>query len=172
MPPLSPEEAIEILRQHHGLCVGGPRKGVDAPKLSFEEVVGTAILHNDPAVCESITPLFALKTWSIQEILAESPPQSLGRIRICAVVALIILDFSTIGIPNAPQKRVALKRLNQALKEHTLETDPWNQASKDPSIIDGYWSNTFENIGLKTNWPLADFIKRWNHTCTRYHLEN
>lgn len=59
-PLFTPAEAVDILRQHHGLRVGGLRKGVEAPYLPFEKAVGIAIMHEDTAVTEVLTALIGL----------------------------------------------------------------------------------------------------------------
>jgi hypothetical protein len=162
-PPYSPAEAVEILRQHHGLRVGGLRKGAEAPFLPFEQAVGIALMHEDTAVAEVLTALIGLVAYDPELLVRETGVDARPRLRLCAGVAAIILEISTLGVRDPSQKKRQVGTLKHLLTNYRLDDDKWNALDRnEPTIEREYWNLIFQEIGLTARWPIADFMKSWS----------
>ncbi len=160
---ITPADALEILRQHYGLALGGNRKGVSAPYRLFEDLVSVAVMHPDTTVAEVITPLLGLIPYNPALVISSAPEAARPRLRLCAVTAGILLEFSTYGVRDPIRKKRQVRRLNDLLCSYRLDNDPWNEFSRgDLTTPVEYWNTIFLEIGLKARWPLADFQKRWS----------
>jgi hypothetical protein len=162
-PSFTPAEAIEILRHHHGLSIGGLRKGEEAPYLPFEQVLGIAILHEDTAVAELLTALVGMITYDPDLLVRATSESARPRLRLCAVVAAILLEISTLGVRDPSAKKRQVNRLKALLCDYRMDDDTWNAPDRnDPSIEPEYWNGLFREVGLTARWPIADFMKRWS----------
>ena len=160
-------QAITVLHTHYGLPAGGRRHFDPPPWRSFEDVAGIALGHDETTITESISALLTLTIYDAGKLVANTPGANMPRLRLAATVANLLLDITTWGILDSLLRR---RQLDQLLADPKVgaakfrAADEWNNALRGGSIPAEYWTAFFIPMGLFVRWPLADFIKTWEHT--------
>ena len=160
-------DAIIQLHFYYGLPLGGRRFFAAPEKKAFHELAGVAIGHQETTITEGVTSLLTMTVYDAAKLVANTPGANLPRLRLAATVANLLLDISTWGIPDSLSIRRQLYQLLADPKVRAAKfspTDDWNNLLRGGSIPSEYWTTVFLPLGLVVRWPLADFLKTWEHT--------
>jgi hypothetical protein len=157
--------AISVLRWHYGM-IGQPKSDERPPVLPFEQAFGSALGTTDPANFECLCPVLIFNRWDPAQLIAQTPLNLRGRLRLAAGIGLFFTDFSRLGMPFPFETIAALIKLHERTEQYSMDDDPWNDLLlKDEP--EGVCLEFFRPYGLYANWPLVDFWKQYQWAAIR-----
>lgn len=160
-------DGVNVLRWHYGM-IGQPKTEEPPAVEAFHEACGVALGMKDPATFECFCPVLIFNRWAPEQMIASTPEQNRGRLRLAAGIGLFFMNFSRMGVPWAMETAVGLKRLGEEVRPYTMEKDPWNDPDGE-SQPEGYYLEFFKAYGLYVNWPLIDFWKQFQWALRHNH---
>jgi hypothetical protein len=154
------QDALYILRANYRMV--GPLSANTTELHSFESAFGSAVAVNNFDIFKFLPPLLIVNDWQVEKLIATTPENLYGRLRLLCAIADFFIDYSRKSmkrpIATGPKHiREKLGEVEGLLSDHSMRGELYySDCPRHPGFAAA--SGFFAKYGLdEVDWQLATF---------------
>lgn len=164
---MSVQDALNVLREKYRMV--GSVSAPNTESHSFESAFGCAVAVNKFEIFKFLPPLLIVNDWNVEKLIAATPANLYGRLRLLCAIADFFIDFGRNSmkppISNEPaQIREKLNEVEGLLSDHSMRGELYYS---DRFMSPGFSSTggLFAKHGLNdVDWQLNTFWACYGET--------